>query len=234
MLNEWHTFQQSCHSWSLPSVPFGVLFCVYLWLWHLIFHKLQEAFKVFFQKKKKKKLLLVFKHPPLFVHMPFPAKTSCKINSPLWLLFFYFYFWRDVLPPSWWLLLVDWAPLWSLTRYVNIVCSSDLLLVYTFCMCVCVDISILTAALTTKHCLSQFEQMCETSVLPHNLIFAIMCLSYFAVTNGHLLAANKRRFFIVPLRGISICNHCYILVWMMVLHNGSTLPWRGCGWFAVL
>lgn len=54
MLNEWHTFQQSCHSWSLPSVPFGVLFCVCLWLWHLIFHKLQEAFKVFFRKKKKK------------------------------------------------------------------------------------------------------------------------------------------------------------------------------------
>lgn len=71
-------------------------------------------------------------------------------------------------------------------------------------------------------------------VLLHNLICSILCLSYFTVTNGHLLAVNGESFYIMPLQETSVYNHCYVLVKVMVLHNNSALPWQNCGRFSVL
>lgn len=117
----------------------------------------------------------------------------------------------------------------------NIVCSGDLLLLCIFlCVCICVHFD--SNYCTFHHIFSQpvWTNVWNLLVLLYNLICAILCLSYFTVTNKHRLAGNRETFYIMPVQGMSISNHCYVLVKVMVLciciifYTAMTGLWQVC------
>lgn len=145
---------------------------------------------------------------------------------------------RDVIPPS-----VRRAGVvkmlgWKLHCTLNpTLCAAAICCFYIFlCVCVYLCVHFDSNFCSFQHIFSQpvWTNVWNLLALLYNLICAILCLSYFAVTNEHLLVGNRETFYIMPLQGMSISNHCYILVKVMVLciciifYTAMTGLWQVC------
>lgn len=139
-----------------------------------------------------------------------------------------------MLEESWVVKMLEWKLHCTLNPTL---CAAVIRCLYTFfCMCMCAHFD--SNYCSFHHVFSQpiWTNVWNLLALLYNLICAILFLSYFAVTNKHLLSVKEKLFASCLYREwpFLIIATSLWRWWFCAFAQCSTLPWQGCGRFVVL